>query len=191
MPIDLLKQFYTNLNYCDDFNYLLALLRFHMAPVIHKKKISGLINLINKNRLVKDIWLAQKERIVKFLNLSYFELRQTENSILIIFYRAKSLEKRLRNKNVRSMLEKLGYKNCGELYEYLKVLQKKFTKSCPFEVGVFLGYPLCDIIAFNRDSKNFKCLGYWKCFYNEEKAIRTFEAYDQAKILELSDILQK
>lgn len=191
MPVDLLEQFYTNIEKFDDFTYLLSILRYNLAPVIHKNKISGLINLINRDRKTKDIWMTHKEEIGKIIDLKYFELRESEDSILILFYRPHKLKSRLRDQKVKAFLGKLGYNDCVELYEYLIVLQKKFTTSCPFEVGVFLGYPLSDIIAFNSDSRNFKCLGYWKCFFNVAKAKRTFRVYDNAKICEIVNILQE
>ncbi len=48
----------------------------------------------------------------------------------------------------------------------------------PHEIGVFLGYPLHDVIGFieNR-GQNYSCCGHWKCYGDADRAQRTFDAY--------------
>ena len=48
----------------------------------------------------------------------------------------------------------------------------------PHEIGVFLGYPLGDVVGFieNR-GLNCKCVGCWKVYCNEHEAVKTFERY--------------
>ena len=48
----------------------------------------------------------------------------------------------------------------------------------PHEIGVFLGYPLHDVIGFieNR-GQNYSCCGHWKCYGDADRAQRTFDVY--------------
>ena len=48
----------------------------------------------------------------------------------------------------------------------------------PHEIGVFLGYPLGDVIGFiENGGKNCKCVGCWKVYCNECEAKKTFEKF--------------
>ena len=48
----------------------------------------------------------------------------------------------------------------------------------PHEIGVFLGYPLHDVIGFieNR-GQNYSCCGHWKCYGDADRAQRTLDIY--------------
>ena len=52
----------------------------------------------------------------------------------------------------------------------------------PHEIGVFLDYPLEDVIGFihNRGS-GFCCLGCWKAYSNAEAAEKTFALYRKCR----------
>ena len=190
MSKDTLMEFYSSIYSFDDYDYLISILRFNMAPVIHKKKIGGLITLYNNKRNLKDLRTKHKQQINKILGFDFFELKETQNSILILFYIDKKLKKRLKQNNIKNFLDNLGYKNCNTTYDYFKVLRSKLSVTCPFEIGVFLGYPLTDIISFNKGTRNYKCVGYWKCFNNKDKALRTFLNYDNSKLTEMQNILK-
>ena len=54
--------------------------------------------------------------------------------------------------DLNGMLEQLSYR--------LRT-QREF----PHEIGVFLGYPLRDVIGFiENQGQNFTCCGFWKCY---------------------------
>lgn len=64
----------------------------------------------------------------------------------------------------------------------LQQLQNRFKNECPHEIGVFLGYPIEDVLVFYFAAET-PCLftGYWKVYTNVNTAKRIFKAYDQAK----------
>lgn len=190
MPVGYLLDFYSKLDEFKDLDYLISILKFNLAPLIHKKKLGSLISLTNNKRRLKDLWDKQKDYIGKLLDLYFYELKVEEDRVLIYFYREERLRKKLNEKNIKLFLESYGYKDLSKPNEYFIILKERFSQTCPVEIGVFLGYPLEDIIFFNRSSKNYKCLGYWKCFNNEQRALRTFRKYDASKICEMKKILQ-
>lgn len=52
----------------------------------------------------------------------------------------------------------------------------------PHEIGIFLGYPLGDVIGFIKNAgHNCKCTGCWKVYCNECEAVRTFAKYKKCK----------
>ena len=45
-------------------------------------------------------------------------------------------------------------------------------------IGLFLGYPLGDVIGFIKNAgQNCKCVGCWKVYYNECEAIKAFARF--------------
>lgn len=52
----------------------------------------------------------------------------------------------------------------------------------PHEIGVFLGYPLADVIGFieNR-GKNFTACGYWKVYTDPAAAQKAFDRYKKCE----------
>ena len=57
----------------------------------------------------------------------------------------------------------------------------------PHEIGVFLGYPLEDVIGFIRNKGQcFCCLGCWKAYSNEAQARRVFALYEKCRNVYLS-----
>jgi hypothetical protein len=70
----------------------------------------------------------------------------------------------------------------GVCLDYLK---SRFSDpgGFPHEVGIFLGYPLEDVISFSAGkSSPYTCHGYWKVYFRPEKAERTFAYMDAARL---------
>lgn len=77
--------------------------------------------------------------------ISYYK----NSSIKVIFYNIKVLDQSLKdNRNLR-FLKSIGYPSEYSLDSYLKQLIKKIDMGIiPDEIGIFLGYPLKDVIGF-------------------------------------------
>ena len=63
--------------------------------------------------------------------------------------------------------------------EKLSLLERRIScGSFPHEIGIFLGYPLDDVLGF-IENKGENCLfcGFWKVYSEPERARRTFEKY--------------
>ena len=55
---------------------------------------------------------------------------------------------------------------------------KEDRQPFPHEMGVFLGYPLGDVIGFIKNAgQNCKCVGCWKVYCNECEAIKAFARF--------------
>ena len=98
---------------------------------------------------------------------------------LIYLYRPTWLDQILQRKKVRQFLQKTGY-DLSDTISILQQLSQRFCleQGCPHEVGVFLGYPLRDVVGFiENKGRNFTCCGYWKCYGNPDTARKCFERY--------------
>ncbi|MGP1438448.1 MAG: DUF3793 family protein [Treponema sp.] len=164
-------------------------LHFYCAPCLLKKKPASLfsmpIAIYSKSQ--KEIELLKKYGFS--LKLLYV---LNKNVHLLIFYEdlAKEL---LQIENVRSAYVLFGYEE-GFTFESLKAkLFKKFQQfkskrllqdvvSFPHEIGLFLGYPVEDVLQYYlKKGQDYLFSGYWKVYTNPEKAMETFKLYDECR----------
>ena len=99
---------------------------------------------------------------------------------LIYVYRPRQIEEILAKPEVASFLDGCGYAPGMTLQQALRLLTRRLCQSpdFPHEVGVFLGYPLQDILGFiEHEGKNSLCSGCWKVYHEPLKAQKTFRDY--------------
>lgn len=152
------------------------------APVLASLKPAGLFRYETSNstdlaRRVKN-WNAQ-------LNPKGLQVRVLKGCVrthryLVYVYRASKLQAVLADASVRSFLQQEGYclpedpADCGTL---LTQLSRRLCCAAefPHEIGIFLGYPLADVVGFieNR-GQNFTCSGCWKAYGDPMAAQRYF-----------------
>ncbi|MBO6127721.1 MAG: DUF3793 family protein [Pseudobutyrivibrio sp.] len=101
------------------------------------------------------------------------------NRDMLISYLAKS--------EIKDFLSENGYRTDAFGYS-LKHFQERYNsyvrnrKEFPHEMGVFLGYPLCDVEGFiENGGDNFVLAGYWKVYGNASKTQELFEKFDDVK----------
>lgn len=181
--------FYKYIHRLDDKEYLYSFLQFNLAPTISGLKASTLINLKSSNRDIKKIWNKYKKEFSEKYNIDYFVLKKREDGYLILFYEKNLLIKKIFELNRYNYLVKNGYENCLNLIDFLDRLKQEFINSdCPKEIGIFLDYPLEDVMDFNTCRK-CKCVGYWKCYNDDNHCKKLFKLFDKAKIDIANNIL--
>lgn len=182
MSKEMAAEFLNIINSYDDFEYLLLVIISNCAPTLKKQKTASLINFTNNVRDLNVLWEQYKDRVIRKLKINFFELKKDKNSVIVLFYNDELLELIIKDKRNIKFLERFGYNSCMNVYECLCLLSKRYQSMCPHEIGVFLGYPIEDVIAF-IDYPDVKCklIGYWKVYYNEEIAKVIFNNYDLIK----------
>ncbi|WP_069997206.1 DUF3793 family protein [Cellulosilyticum sp. I15G10I2] len=178
----LLRQFISELNKLEGKEYLLATIAYKTAPTRSGIKPSSLISFSAKHKNLYHLWEKHKEEIGNYLNLDFYELKKTEDWLLILFYDYDMLEKTTTSKTNRIFLKKMGYHSEDTLSRRLAFLKERFRLMCPHEIGVFLGIPIEDVCGFiKHKGTNFLMCKYWKVYHNLEEAKTLFEDYDKAK----------
>ena len=83
------------------------------------------------------------------------------------------------NRLFRSILDRAGYAGLGTDASVLRLMHRlRESDSFPHEVGLFLSYPPEDVLGFIvNKAKNYKFIGTWKVYGDENAARRTFEQY--------------
>lgn len=99
------------------------------------------------------------------------------------------LEKDLKASETKKFLKSLGYRtetpeSC--IFSLIGRLSK--SKEFPHEIGFFLGYPPEDVFGFiHNNASDFKSVGYWKVYGDENKAQKTFDKYKKCKKIYLKE----
>ena len=106
-------------------------------------------------------------------------LRYHNGKALLYLFRPASLRADMQNQAAREILDQAGY--TGMRYQQcIRRLIRRLGEGeeFPHEIGLFLSYPPEDVKGFieNR-AQNYKFIGYWKVYGDEEKARKTFERY--------------
>lgn len=107
-------------------------------------------------------------------------IQKKDNRMLFFVYNRELLEKRLSSKAAKEYLAGKGY---PVNYGFEAVLRELlFRLMCyetfPHEIGFFLGYPLEDVIQFERlKGTGFKFSGYWKVYGDIESAMTLMNRY--------------
>ena len=114
--------------------------------------------------------------------------RPSSSSVIVFVYRHDRLEQMLSDDAYRRFLAQAGYAgtNLDGLLEQL-AYRLRTQPEFPHEIGVFLGYPLRDVIGFiENHGRNFTCCGFWKsygdpaemqvCFACYRRCIQTYVA---------------
>lgn len=101
-------------------------------------------------------------------------------SFLIYAYRRAWIDRILSGQRSQDFLESLGYTVSGGFDSILRQLSDRFCleQQFPHEIGLFLGYPLEDVVGFiENQGKNFTCMGYWKSYGDPATAQKYCERY--------------
>ena len=83
----------------------------------------------------------------------------------------------------KELLERYGYTDTSAdgAIERLR-MRLASGDGFPHEIGLFLGYPVEDVLGFIENAgQNCKCCGCWKVYCNECEAVRTFARYKKCR----------
>lgn len=167
----------------DDLEYLLFTISYNTSPTIAGEKVSSLLVFRNHgSRNLYKLWMENKRDIEYYLNIKYFELKNNQDICVVLFYNEELLEKALLDPKNQDFLTKFNYSDFNSILNCLNILKKRYEYVCPHEMGIFLGYPLEDVVDF-IECPNKQCLlmGYWKVYNNEEMAKNQFYKFDSIK----------
>ncbi len=160
------------------------LLAFHCSPVLIGIKPANLISLPNGKLWEIDSLLHVYNNQFRRRGLVFRKLCCCSKRNLLLIYNEEKLQQLLKKEGYRAYLIAAGYKNDGKLEDDLEKLEERLQEAeeFPHEIGVFLGYPLEDILGFVlHKGHDYKYTGYWKVYGDVKKARKVFAAYENCR----------
>lgn len=151
----------------------------HCAPTLAGLKTANLFNYpyTDWESFQKDLSTCNEKLNGKDVYIEV--MKSSDTHALLYVYRKTRLEKDLKRDGVMDLLRAHGYSDCSVVV-CLEQLKKRIRESAcfPHEIGVFLSYPLEDVLGFiEHKGKNCKCCGVWKVYCDEYNAMKAFAQY--------------
>ncbi len=154
----------------------------HCAPTLAGLKPANLFHVRTDDAPALHGSVARWNAVLQKRGLVLTILKEcTQNhSFLVYLYRAHHLQKELADADVAAFLQGEGY-TAGSTNNYLQQLSERLCvqEDFPHEIGLFLGYPLEDVVGFiEHKGKNFTCCGHWKTYGDATVAQKQFERFN-------------
>ena len=153
----------------------------HASPTLARLKLGNLFNYTMWDGFPAEFATLSEQLMDKGVTMTILKIFR--GKALIYLYRAEELEKSLADKGVRQLLEACGY-SAFDVEGALDILRTRLHSLdvFPHEIGVFLGYPLEDVLGFiENGGRNCLSCGCWKVYSNECEALKAFERYEKCK----------
>jgi len=171
----------------DDRDCLASFLVLEVAEVLQGAKPANLVAIANKRRPCgRNLYLLWKQHGATLLaesGLQVRELADRGSSLLLLLYRPEALAALLALKSVSVILKKSGYATPEDPEEVLAELEKRVAgEGFPHEIGVFLGYPLKDVVGFMGLARlSFTCQGPWKIFGDPSQSLSLARSHRECR----------
>ena len=103
----------------------------------------------------------------------------------VLFINEKSMEKVLVNKRCINFLKFVGYSSDYELNDYMDELVFRLqSEEFPHEIGVFLGYPLKDVLGFmGYGNKELVEVRNWRIYGDKEISYEVYNNFMRDKAI--------
>lgn len=166
------------------------LILVHCAPVLCGVKPASIISCCKYEPETIDAVLDTARKQLVRHGCLLLEVCRCEHHITLFVYHRWILTAFINAPGVPQFLALRGYPVTEGVDGVVEALLTRYQvrNTVPHEVGVFLGYPLADVVKFEKfKGRNYKLCRYWKVYTGERQAERVFDCYDQcrAKVGEL------
>lgn len=149
------------------------------APTLAGIKPANMFIYESENeRFVYDK-VAYLARLLSQYGIAACVLKKCGYSNLVYVYRKAWLNSIITAPMISSFLQTLGYDTVSSSIALLQLSDRLcLKKEFPHEIGIFLGYPLFDVLSFiEQHGRNCAFCGYWKAYFNPVGARKRTEQY--------------
>jgi hypothetical protein len=164
-----------------------AYLALEGAEVVEGEKPGNLINLVNRTRHCGlnpyRLWQEHGALLLAGTGLQALAMVDRGDSLLLYIYRADLLRQLLDRKAVAIILRRQGYDSGGDYRSTLDQLARRVrVGGFPHEIGIFLGYPLKDVLAFMGQVRlAFSCQGPWKIYGDPRASLELVDRFRECR----------
>lgn len=153
------------------------------APVISGVKPANLfsINPIYYPRI--KTYLQKLNRISSKKEILFTIIPKSKNRALIFAINKRLMAKICKQRDNINFLSRYNYPLHADISQTINhiVYRLKEAKEFPHEVGLFLGYPLEDVVGFIKyQGRNYLCCNSWKVYSNVNVANKLHDLYQNS-----------
>ena len=186
-------KFNCNKNCCENKSnsiYIKRILEM-IGAVILGSKPAEIINVPGCNE-EKEMKLSQIESFFNHCSrVTYRIITTYDGGKRVLFINEKSMEKVLLNKRCVNFLKFVGYSSEYKLNEYIDELVFRLqSEEFPHEIGIFLGYPLKDVLGFMGYGNNELVeIRNWRIYGDKEVSYKVYNSFMRDKAI-MKEMLQ-
>lgn len=152
------------------------------APTLANIKTGSLFPVPYTSKEVIQKEIQELNKIIYPKGLCLIPLRYTDKHICLLYmFRPERLSDDLSNIEAQEILYQNGYKEISTskcIHHLIERLEN--YAEFPHEIGLFLSYPVSDVIGFiDNHAKNCKFSGLWKVYGDEQLAKDLFVKYQK------------
>lgn len=176
-----------NKNYCQNktnSSYIKRILEM-IGPVILGSKPAEIINIPGS----KDDKLTKLSQIKSFFSncsrITYRIITTHDGGKRVLFINEISMQRVLSNKRSINFLKFIGYSSDFELGDYIDELVGRLeSEEFPHEIGIFLGYPLKDVLGFMGYGRNELVeVKNWRIYGDKEVSYEVYHSFLKDKAI--------
>jgi len=170
----------------NDRDCLASYLIWQAAEVIDGVKPANLINLgrgvLPCGRNLLALWERDADRLLQAAGLRAVRLKTSARGTLVILYRPAAFRELLADPAVAAPLMQLGYPQPLVPARVLDHLSQRFDREFPHEIGLLLGYPVKDVLAFMGCTRlPYTCAGPWKIYGDAAPSLRLAASHARSR----------
>lgn len=147
-------------------------------------KPAELLNIpLDQGKDENSFWRQCKLCLVQYPEVRFRFIKKQKNRHLVLFYHRAALDQHLQKKGHLRLLRSFGYPEDYTLDCYLEHLANKFLENdLPHEVGIFLGYPLKDVLGYiGHPSLKLSKIKGWNYYGDVSLSEIKYENYRSAR----------
>ena len=156
-----------------------------IGAVILGSKPAEIINVPGSSE-EKEMKLSQIESFFSHCSrITYRIITTHDGGKRVLFINEKSMDKVLSNKRAINFLKFVGYSSECKLNNYMDELVFRLqSEEFPHEIGVFLGYPLKDVLGFMGYGKNELVeIRNWRIYGDKEVSYEVYDSFMRDKAI--------
>ena len=154
-----------------------------IGPVILGSKPAEIVNIPGDSDDKKTKLQEIESFFDNCLRVTYKIITTKDNGKRVLFINEKAMKDCLSNKKTKNFLNFLGYSKDSTFEEYIDELSARLeSNEFPHEIGIFLGYPLKDVLGFmGYSKKECACIRGWRVYGDKEISMEVYNRFKQDK----------
>ena len=160
------------------------MLAAYCAPTLAGIKTASLVACSRTRFPDLPLQIARYQTAFAPRGLEFSVICVCRERFLLLVYHRQRLEKQLSDEQAVRLLKAFDYPMEQGVDALLHHLEHRIKcgGSFPHEIGLFLGYPIEDVIGFIRNAgQGSKLTGYWKVYGDVEAASKCFDSFRRVK----------